>query len=306
MPKLSDMLGLEDIKRRIGVRIAARKLDGKTLPHILITGHPGCGKSTLGRAVAGEVGYLIFEREGAIWENRGQFSDWLVECCGTGAKLGKKSVLFIDEIHRMKAPIQESLYFPMLEGRVDTAQGFVELGSDFCIIGATTDKQSLKAPLLSRFPEKWDIGRYSQGLLVRIALRRFREEKIWADVDAVFEVAERSLGVPRRCLNLCDEIIDFANAKGDDSITSEHASAVFEMEGLDRIGLNPMQRKYLHVLSQGPCKIGILAAKCEQPDDLLKLEVEPVLLMLGFINVGGGGMRSMTVAGNEYVASSGD
>jgi Holliday junction DNA helicase RuvB len=301
MPKLSDLLGLEDIKRRIAIRIAARKMDGATLPHILIAGQPGCGKSTLGRAVAEEAGYLLVQREAAVFENREQFSRHLIECCRLGQKMGRKVAIFLDEIHRLKKLIQESLYYPMLEGRVDTTDGFVDLGFDFCIIGATTDKHELRAPLLSRFPEKWDIGRYTQAQIVRVALRRLlQEDYLEADVDAVFAIAERSLGVPRRCINLCQQLIDYVNAQEKDRITLADAEEVFKMDGLDQIGLNPMQRKYLKVLAAGACKIGVLSAKVEQSDDLLKIEVEPVLLSLGFINVGGGGMRTMTKAGMEY------
>lgn len=301
MPKLCDLLGLDLIKRRLAIRIAARRQDGRVLPHMLITGLPGCGKTTLGKAIAEEVDALFFRREARVFSDPAQLAHYLIKCVTEGRRQGRKSIIMLDEIHALKPKVQEALYYPMLEHCVDTEDGFVDLGEDFCILGATTDKAALTKPLISRFGDEiWDIGRYDDMLLSAIAAKFFVSEGFDFDVTATMGIAERCLGIPRRCEKLCGKTLDFVRARGGDCVTEDDVQAVIEMEGLDQLGLDPAQQRYLRVLKQGPCKIGVLACRVEQPDDLIKGEIEPILIALGLITVTGGGTRTLTEAGRLY------
>lgn len=271
------------------------------MPHMLITGCSGCGKTTLARSIAEEVDALFFRREARVFKDSEMLAQYLIDCIEQGRQRNKKVVILLDEIHALKKEVQETLYFPMVEHQVDTAKGFVQLGEDFCIIGATTDKAALTKPLVSRFgSEVWDIGRYPTMLLATIVGRKFVSVGFNFDLQAAIAIGSRGLGIPRRCELMADAVIDVVRARDGDYVTEDDVLDVVEMEGLDELGLDPIQQRYIAVLQRGPCKIAVLSSRVEQPDALLKAEVEPVLIALGMLSISGGGTRMLTELGKAY------
>ena len=280
--KLQEYVGQTDLVERVRIAVQAAKGRGEPMDHVLLHGPPGLGKTTLAHVIAAEMGTRAVVTSGPALTKAG-------DLVGTLTRLGAGDVLFIDEIHRLPAAVEEYIYPAMEEYRVDFTvdQGMharmVTLPlKPFTLIGATTRAGLLTQALRSRFGLSHHLDFYGQEELERILLRAADLLGVKVDAPSVHTLAARSRGTPRVALRLLRRVRDWAQVKGKGRVDAEAVRAGLELEGVDASGLDELDRKYLRTLARtykgGPVGLETLAATIGEDADTLEDLVEPVLL----------------------------
>ena len=280
--KLQEYVGQTDLVERVRIAVQAAKGRGEPMDHVLLHGPPGLGKTTLAHVIAAEMGTRAVVTSGPALTKAG-------DLVGTLTRLGAGDVLFIDEIHRLPAAVEEYIYPAMEEYRVDFTvdQGMharmVTLPlKPFTLIGATTRAGLLTQALRSRFGLSHHLDFYGQEELERILLRAADLLGVRADAPSVHTLAARSRGTPRVALRLLRRVRDWAQVKGKGRVDAEAVRAGLELEGVDASGLDELDRKYLRTLARtykgGPVGLETLAATIGEDADTLEDLVEPFLL----------------------------
>ena len=280
--KLQEYVGQTDLVERVRIAVQAAKGRGEPMDHVLLHGPPGLGKTTLAHVIAAEMGTRAVVTSGPALTKAG-------DLVGTLTRLGAGDVLFIDEIHRLPAAVEEYIYPAMEEYRVDFTvdQGMharmVTLPlKPFTLIGATTRAGLLTQALRSRFGLSHHLDFYGQEELERILLRAADLLGVKADAPSVHTLAARSRGTPRVALRLLRRVRDWAQVKGKGRVDAEAVRAGLELGGVDASGLDELDRKYLRTLARtykgGPVGLETLAATIGEDADTLEDLVEPFLL----------------------------
>ena len=280
--KLQEYVGQTDLVERVRIAVQAAKGRGEPMDHVLLHGPPGLGKTTLAHVIAAEMGTRAVVTSGPALTKAG-------DLVGTLTRLGAGDVLFIDEIHRLPAAVEEYIYPAMEEYRVDFTvdQGMharmVTLPlKPFTLIGATTRAGLLTQALRSRFGLSHHLDFYGQEELERILLRAADLLGVKTDAASVHTLAARSRGTPRVALRLLRRVRDWAQVKGKGRVDAEAVRAGLELEGVDASGLDELDRKYLRTLARtykgGPVGLETLAATIGEDHDTLEDLVEPFLL----------------------------
>ena len=280
--KLQEYVGQTDLVERVRIAVQAAKGRGEPMDHVLLHGPPGLGKTTLAHVIAAEMGTRAVVTSGPALTKAG-------DLVGTLTRLGAGDVLFIDEIHRLPAAVEEYIYPAMEEYRVDFTvdQGMharmVTLPlKPFTLIGATTRAGLLTQALRSRFGLSHHLDFYGQEELERILLRAADLLGVKVDAPSVHTLAARSRGTPRVALRLLRRVRDWAQVKGKGRVDAEAVRAGLELEGVDASGLDELDRKYLRTLARtykgGPVGLETLAATIGEDADTLEDLVEPFLL----------------------------
>jgi len=260
---------------------AARKRD-EALGHILFDGPPGLGKTTFALCIPRELGVTIQLASGPGLKAPKDIVPYL-----TNAE--ERSVLFIDEIHRLPTAVEEYLYTAMEDFRIDLVLGEGINArthnlwlKPFTLIGATTRAGLLSGPLRDRFLVREHLGFYTVDELTEIIRRNARKLSVETDEDAAGEIATRSRSTPRVANNRLRWVRDYADSKADGRITLKVACAALKMAGIDELGLNKLDRDYLRtiirVFEGGPAGIEAIAHTMNASPDTLEDEVEPFLL----------------------------
>ena len=282
-----DYVGQKKHVDNLRVFTEAARRRGEPLDHMLLCGPPGLGKTTLAGIVAKEMGVTLHTTSGPAIEHKGALAGLLT-------KLEEGDVLFIDEIHRLNAAVEESLY-PAIEGfEIDIMTGegpyatTVQLAlKPFCLIGATTRTGLLTAPLLSRFGYVMRLDYYPVEDLVQIVRRSSRLLDVPIDDDGAEQVARRSRGTPRIANRLLRRVRDFAEVIGTGVIDGKIAATTAERLDIDDAGLDTMDRRFLEVIIEhydgGPVGIDTIAAALSEPRDTLEDVYEPFLLQQGLV-----------------------
>lgn len=292
---LADFVGQPRLCNNLHVFIQAALSRRQSIDHVLFSGPPGLGKTTLARIVAQESGVGFHATSGPVISKAGDLAAILTA-------LEPRDVLFIDEIHRLNPAVEEMLYPAMEDFQLDILIGSgpaarsvrIDL-SPFTLVGATTRSGMVSRPLRERFGIPLALSFYHEDDLLRI-LKRYARLPMLRDVvppprmsdDAGHEVARRSRGTPRIALRLLRRVIDFATAKGEDVITGDRARESLKKLGVDPHGFDSMDRRYLRTLADnyqgGPVGIETLCAiLCEQRD-VVEDVIEPFLLRDGVID----------------------
>ena len=284
---LKEYIGQEELKRELEIYLSAARSRKEALDHVLLTGYPGLGKTTLAQVIAHELGVNCKITSGASLERPGDLAAILTS-------LEERDILFIDEIHRLPRACEEILYPAIEDFALDLVVGkgpgarAVRLKLPrFTLIGATTRPGLISAPLRDRFGIIFKLDFYDQSALTQIILRSARILKIAITEDGARVIAERSRGTPRIANRLLRRVRDFAQVNGQGKITREIAEKALELMDLDPLGLSPQDRRLLLTLLEkfegGPVGLSTLAtALCEDPQTLEDI-YEPYLIRCGLL-----------------------
>ena len=302
--RLDDFIGQHALKESLKIFIEASKKRGEPLDHILFSGPPGLGKTTLAHIIAHELGSNIKSTSGPVLEKPGDLAAILTA-------LKKGDVLFIDEIHRLNSVIEEILYPAMEDYEIDVMIGegpsarSIKLTLDrFTLIGATTKVGLLGSPFRDRFGFISRLNLYSVDELVEVVSRSASILKIPITKDGSIEIAKRSRGTPRIANRLLRRVWDFALVRAEGNITQDVADAALTMLGIDRLGLDELDRKILGIISTdfggGPVGAKTIAISVGEEVRTIEEVYEPYLIQIGFIKRTPQG-RETTAAAKEHI-----
>jgi len=285
--KFGDFIGQKKIIENLKISLTAAKKRKDVLEHIFFSGPPGLGKTTLAHIIAHELSAKVTATSGPAIERAG-------DLIGILTNLGKGDVLFIDEIHRLSKVIEEFLYPAMESFQIDFV---IDKGpyaktikfslKPFTLIGATTRAGLLTAPMRERFGMFHHLDFYEAEDLVEIIKRSGKILNIFIDEEGALEIARRSRGTPRVANRLLRRVRDYAEVKRDGKITKEIADKALSLQGVDKEGLDNIDRKILKVIIEtykgGPVGIEALSATLNEEKDIISDIVEPFLLKIGMI-----------------------
>ena len=284
---LKQYIGQDKVKANLSVYIEAARMREETLDHVLLYGPPGLGKTTLAVIIANEMGVNIRTTSGPAIERPGDLAAIL-------SALEPGDVLFIDEIHRLPRVVEEVLYPAMEDFCLDIVVGKgpearsirIDL-PPFTLVGATTRAGSLSAPLRDRFGVLSRLEYYTENHLTDIVIRTARIMDTEMDDQAAGEIARRSRGTPRIANRLLRRVRDFAQVRGDGTITAELADYALELMQVDRLGLDHIDHKLLKGIIEkfrgGPVGLETIAATIGEEAHTIEDVYEPYLLQVGFL-----------------------
>ncbi len=285
---LAEYVGQEKARGNLQLFIDAARKRGEALDHVLLSGPPGLGKTTLANIIAAEMGVNIKSTSGPVIERPGDLAAILTN-------LEQHDVLFIDEIHRLSHVVEEILYPAMEDFQLDIIIGqgpsarTIKLDLPrFTLVGATTRAGLLSSPLRDRFGVISRLEFYSEEDLSVIVTRSARILGIRIDEDGSFELARRSRGTPRIANRLLRRVRDFAQVRADGVITRQVAGDALALLEIDEMGFDPMDRLIMLTIidkfSGGPVGLDTLAAAICEESDTIEDVYEPYLIQNGFLN----------------------
>ena len=283
----TEFIGQRKVAENLEVYVAAAKKRAGVLDHVLLSGPPGLGKTTLAHVIAHEMGTTARVTSGPALERKGDLA-------GILTSLGRGDVLFIDEIHRLQPIIEESLYPAMEDYHIEIVTGMGAGASAitvpierFTLVGATTRTGQLTSPLLSRFGIVERLDFYAPAELATIVRRSAKLLDLVCTDDGAEELGRRARGTPRIANRLLRRVHDFALVRGDGRVTREAADYALRRLGVDSSGLDDGDRRFLRAIVErfdgGPVGIESLAAALAEDRDTLEYVHEPYLIQEGFL-----------------------
>ena len=285
--KFGDFIGQEKEKYNLSVFLEAAKNRGEALDHILFTGPPGLGKTTLSRILAQELGVGIQTTSGPVLEKPGDLA-------GNLTNLEDRDILFIDEIHRLSRIVEEFLYpamedfvFDIMIGEGPSARSVRLNLKHFTLVGATTRQGMLTAPMLARFGYVCHLDYYSEDELSRIARRSAAILKVDCEERAALELGKRARGTPRIVNRLLRRCRDVAEVKGQGKVTVDIVNRTLEMLEVDKEGLDAIDRKILLSIIEhydgGPVGLNTVAVIVGEAPETIEDVYEPFLIQSGYL-----------------------
>lgn len=286
--RLSDFIGQRSVKENLEICLEAAKKRSEALDHVLLYGGPGIGKTSLAHIIAKEMGASIKITSGPMLKKAGDLASIL-------SSLKDTDILFIDEIHRLHKTVEETLYSAMEDYALDIILGkgpsakTIRLDlPKFTLIGATTRISMIAAPMRTRFGHVYRLNHYELGDLMRIITRSAHLLNADIEPNASKEIAMRCRKTPRIANRLLKRVRDFAEVKGNGSITEADAKEALNMLEIDHLGLDEVDRRLLTALiekfSGGPTGLTTLAHATAEEKETIEDVYEPFLLQLGFID----------------------
>jgi holliday junction DNA helicase RuvB len=283
-----DFTGQAKVRERLEIAVQAARQRGEAIDHVLLSGPPGLGKTTLANIIAKAMGSSLKSTSGPTIEKAGDLAGLLTN-------LDEGDVLFIDEIHRLQKTIEEYLYPAMEDFKLDI---IIDQGPNarsvrlnlpkFTLIGATTRSGLLSAPLLTRFGIRERLDYYHAEQIQKIVVRAARLLNIEIDPTGAMEIARRSRGTPRISNNLRRRVRDYAQVRGDGHIDIAIADKALAILEIDENGLDEMDKRILETIivkfGGGPVGVNSLAVAVGEEADTLEEVYEPYLIMEGYLN----------------------
>ncbi len=285
--RFDDFNGQPKVVENLRVFVEAAKYRREPLDHTLLYGPPGLGKTTLSNIIANELGVGFKITSGPVLDKPGDLA-------GILTSLEPNDVLFIDEIHRLQPVVEEYLYSAMEDYRIDimidkgpSARSIQIDLNPFTLIGATTRSGMLTAPLRARFGINMHLEYYDPATLQRIIHRSARLLKVPIEADAAVEIARRSRGTPRIANGLLRRVRDFAQVKGNGTITKDIADIALSALNIDSYGLDEIDNKILLTIIDkfkgGPVGVSTIATAIGEDAGTVEDVYEPYLIMEGFV-----------------------
>jgi Holliday junction DNA helicase RuvB len=285
--RLDDFVGQLSVREQLAVSIEAAAARGDALDHVLLAGPPGLGKTSLAQIVAAELGVPFVQTAGPALERKGDVAAFLTA-------LEPRAVFFVDEIHRLPRALEETFYPAMEDGQLPITVGqgagarVVTLDlPPFTLVGATTRAGLLTTPLRDRFGIQHRLEHYEPEQLAQIVRRSAGLLGITVDAEGAHAIAARSRGTPRVANRLLKRVRDYAEVRGDGTVTAAVAGHALDLLEVDHEGLDRLDRELLRVIcelfSGGPVGLSTLAVAVGEEQDTVEDVYEPYLLQRGFI-----------------------
>ncbi|MEM9415813.1 MAG: Holliday junction branch migration DNA helicase RuvB [Planctomycetota bacterium] len=313
---LKEYVGQPALTDKLSITLQAVRQRGEPMEHVLLHGPPGLGKTTLAHIIANEMGTHLTVTAGPALTKPG-------DLVGILTKLQPRDVLFIDEVHRLPIALEEYLYSAMEDFKIDVqidsgmhAKTITLPVQPFTLIGATTRAGMMSGPMRSRFGLSHNLEFYSEADLLSILTRSAglldmnippmpaESRSDSAGSDALATIARRSRGTPRIANRLLRRVRDYAQVKHDNQLTPAIVDEALQLEGVDALGLDELDRKYLRCIAEiyegGPVGLEAVAATLGDDSGTLEQAVEPYLLQLGFLARTRKG-RQLTRTGAEHL-----
>jgi len=300
--RLSEVIGQEGVKEQLSVFIRAALERNEPLEHVLLVGPKGLGKTMFAHIIASELGVGIRTTLGPVLER--------LELSQILTTLNEGDVLFIDEVHRVSAKAQEILYPAMEDFALDIVIGQGGPGARpvriplprFTLIGATTREGMLSGPLRDRFGVRLRLEYYTLNELCQIIERDARLMAVPVEPEGVTEIASRSRGTPRVAKRLLRRVRDYATVKGNGVITGSIARETLDTLGVDRLGLDEMDRRILKAIveREGFASLNTIASALSEDERTIEDTYEPYLIQIGFLSRTPRG-RSLTQKAYAYL-----
>ena len=284
---LDDYVGQEQVRQNLGILLEAARRRGEPVEHVLLSGPPGLGKTTLANIIANELGVAIRTTSGPAIDHAGALASILTN-------LNDRDILFIDEIHRLNATVEEALYPAMEDFAFDIVLGKGAGATSarlplarFTCVGATTRQGLLSAPMRDRFGASYRLDFYTHAELEKIVKRSARILALEIDEEAAAELAKRSRGTPRIVNRLLRRVRDYAEVRADGKATLAVTHQALAMLEIDELGLEPLDRRILETMIQkfrgGPVGLDTIATALSEEPETIEDVYEPFLMQNGFL-----------------------
>lgn len=292
------IIGQQHVVDALQIACLASVQEGKRLDELLLCGPPGLGKSAIVNVVAHELGVPFTEILAQSITNTAEMNSALLSATD--------GILFLDEIH-MLHPVQQHVLLQVLDKR----RIFISCGktvqaipvAPFTLVGATTDPDGMIQPLVDRFRIVLHLDYYDHAELGEIVQQQCHALGWLFEPELLGQISQRARGTPRIALRLLQSTRRVQIAEGGNILTVEHLRRACTVERISDLGLDNIQQKYLHLLANGPVRLGVLASMLGVSTKVLSKTVEPFLLRSGIIVKTEAGLRSLTEIGQEHLAS---